>query len=110
VLLSYSASATDERYCMGLLYAAEDADLLDPVSWAKLQRPVFKSCAARSVYGPGHNSFTVAESGDVDLLVYHARNYRDISGDPLWNPDRHTCVQPLAWDQQGMPVFGLPIR
>ena len=108
VFLSYSASATDERYCMGLLHAAEGADLLDRRSWAKMAQPVFQSCEARSVYGPGHNSFTVSESGDRDLIVYHARNYRKIEGDPLWNPDRHTCVQPLDWDAAGMPVFGLP--
>lgn len=33
---------------------------------------------------------------------------REIVGDPLWNPDRHTYVKPLRWDAQGMPVFGRP--
>ena len=110
VFISYSASATDERYCMGLLHADESADLLDPRSWTKSRRPVFRSCAEREVFGPGHNSFTVSEDGKRDLLVYHARNYREITGDPLWNPDRHMCVQPLEWDAEGMPVFGLPQR
>lgn len=110
VFVSYSASATDERYAMGLLWADADADLLDPRSWHKSPTPVFVSDAEREVFGPGHNSFTVAEDGQTDLLVYHARNYTDIEGDPLWNPDRHTCVQPLAWDAQRMPVFGRPLR
>ena len=35
VFISYSASATDENYCLGLLHADERADLLDPRSWAK---------------------------------------------------------------------------
>jgi len=110
VLVSYSASATDERYCMGLLWADAGANLMDASSWHKSPWPVFRSCPERGVYGPGHNSFCVAEDGVTDLLVYHARNYREIVGDPLWNPDRHTCVQPLTWDEAGLPVFGLPQR
>lgn len=110
VFISYSASATDERYAMGLLWADENADLMDPASWTKSQEPVFKTNYELEVYGPGYNSFVVAEDGKTDLLVYHARNYTEIEGDPLWNPDRHCCVQPLGWDKDGMPVFGLPLR
>ena len=110
IFISYSASATDERYAVGLLWADASADLLDPASWHKSAQPVFVSDAEREVFGPGHNSFTTSEDGSVDLLVYHARNYREIVGDPLWNPDRHTCIQPLQWDAQGMPVFGRPSR
>ena len=105
IFISYSASATDENYCMGLLHASEDADLLDARSWTKSSHPVFKTCDEHKVYGPGHNSFTVAEDGVTDILVYHARTYTDIKGDPLWDPNRHTYVKPLQWDDQGMPVF-----
>ncbi len=104
VFLSYSASATDENYCMGLLHADENSDLLDPRSWTKSPLPVFQSDFEHKVYGPGHNSFTVAEDG-TDLLVYHARTYTNIVGDPLWDPNRHTYVKPLAW-KGGRPVFG----
>jgi GH43 family beta-xylosidase len=108
VFLSYSASATDENYCMGLLHAPEDADLLDVRSWSKSKDPVFKTCREHNVFGPGHNSFTVAEDGATDVLVYHARNYTEITGDPLWDPNRHTYVKPLKWDDRGFPVFGRP--
>ncbi len=108
VFLSYSASATDENYCMGLLHAGEDADLLDPASWTKAPEPVFRSDAGQRIYGPGHNSFTVAEDGATDLLVYHARTYTEIVGDPLWDPNRHTFVKPLRWGGDGMPAFGRP--
>ena len=108
VFLSYSASATDENYAMGLLHASENADLLDPRSWTKSPRPVLCSDFEHKVYGPGHNSFTVAEDGKTDLLVYHARTYTEIVGDPLWDPNRHTYVKPLKWDAQSMPVFGSP--
>lgn len=112
VIVSYSASATDERYAVGLLWADADADadLLDAASWHKSPVPVFVTDAEREVFGPGHNSFTTSEDGTIDVMVYHARNYRDIEGDPLWNPDRHTCIQPLRWDAQDMPVFGRPRR
>ena len=108
VFISYSASATDENYCMGLLHAREEADLLDSRSWMKTPEPVFQTDYAHKIYGPGHNSFTVAEDGKTDLLVYHARTYTEIVGDPLWDPNRHTYVKPIKWDAAGLPVFGRP--
>jgi GH43 family beta-xylosidase len=67
------------------------------------------SNAASGQYGPGHNSFTTSPDGKTDILVYHARNYRDIAGDPLRNPDRHTRAQPISWRADGMPDFGQPV-
>ena len=107
VFISYSASATDENYAMGLLWADADSDLLDPAAWTKSTEPVLQSCFEHGIYGPGHNSFTEDADGNV-MLVYHARTYTEIIGDPLWNPDRHTFVKPLRWDAHGMPVFGRP--
>jgi GH43 family beta-xylosidase len=106
IFITYSASATDENYAMGLLWADTDADLLNPASWTKSARPVLSSNPELRVFGPGHNSFTVAEDGVTDLLVYHARTYTETQGDPLWDPNRHTFVKPLKWDADGMPVFG----
>ena len=108
IFISYSASATDENYAMGLLWADENADLLDPASWQKSPEPVLKTCYEHGIYGPGHNSFTLGEDGETVMLVYHARTYTEIEGDPLWNPDRHTFVKPLRWDAAGMPLFGRP--
>lgn len=110
VFISYSASATDENYAMGLLWADEAADLLDPASWHKSREPVMRSAPEDSVFGPGHNSFTTTDKPDEVLLVYHARTYTEIVGDPLWNPDRHTFVKPLRWSADGMPRFGRPSR
>ena len=106
LFMTYSASATDENYAMGLLWADSHADLLDPDSWAKSAEPVLTSSPEHSIFGPGHNSFTRAEDDETVMLVYHARTYTEIEGDPLWNPDRHTFVKPLRWDEDGMPVFG----
>ncbi|MEC3948647.1 glycoside hydrolase family 43 protein [Sphingobium sp. HWE2-09] len=108
LFMTYSASATDARYCLGLLTADENADLLDAKSWTKSPQPVFVTNRATSVYGPGHNSFTVDEKGR-DILVYHGRDYEAIQGDPLFNPDRHTRVQRLYYTAEGTPDFGVPV-
>jgi hypothetical protein len=79
VFMTYSASATDARYCMGLLTADERSDLLDARSWTKSPQPVFTT------------------------------NYRDITGDPLYDPNRHTRVQRLYWNDDGTPSFGVPV-
>lgn len=109
VFVTFSASATDARYAMGLLTAYENADLLDARSWIKSPNPVFTTNAQTGQFGPGHNSFTVAEDGATDVLVYHARDYRDIVGDPLFDPNRHTRVQRLHWNEDGTPSFGVPV-
>ncbi|SHF43588.1 family 43 glycosylhydrolase [Vibrio gazogenes] len=97
VWLTYSASATDERYCMGLLQADEDADLLNPENWYKSPHPVFVTNVSDHVFGPGHSCFTQDEQGN-DILVYHARDYTEIEGDPLWDPNRHTRMKQVLWD------------
>jgi GH43 family beta-xylosidase len=109
VFITYSASATDANYCMGLLSAPADAELVNRASWTKSPVPVFATSRKNGQFGPGHNSFTIAEDGKTDLLVYHARNYEKINGDPLHDPNRHTRVQPFKWKADGTPDFGEPV-
>ncbi|MFM9276796.1 glycoside hydrolase family 43 protein [Paenibacillus jiagnxiensis] len=109
IFITFSASATDFNYCMGLLWADEHADLLDAASWVKEPEPVFRTSEETGQYGPGHNSFTVNEEGE-DVLIYHARNYKEISGDPLYDPNRHTRAQVFHWKEDGTPNFGVPVR
>ena len=108
LFLTYSASATDARYCLGMLTAADDADIMDPRSWTKSPKPVFVSSPGNKVFGPGHNSFTVDEKGR-DILVYHGRDYETITGDPLFDPTRHTRVQHFTFRADGTPDFGVPV-
>ncbi|AZP34828.1 family 43 glycosylhydrolase [Cronobacter sakazakii] len=107
LFVTYSASATDENYCMGLLWIDQAADLRDSRNWHKSPQPVFTTSYENRQYGPGHNSFTTTPDGQ-DVLVYHARNYTEIEGDPLWDPNRHTRVKLVTWDDDGMPQFGTP--
>lgn len=41
-------------------------------------------------------------------MVYHIRNYTDIKGDPLYDPNRHTVVQDFTYDTKGYPRFEKP--
>lgn len=107
VFIAYSASATDDRYAMGLLTADENSNLLDPTSWTKSEVPVMETSEETGEYGPGHNSFSVDEEGN-DLLVYHARPYKEIVGNPLYDHNRHARIQPLLWKKDGTPYFGKP--
>lgn len=109
IFISYSASATDHNYCMGLLSASDTSDLLETNSWNKSSKAVFQTNVENSQYGPGHNSFTVSEDGSCDILIYHARNYKELQGSPLTDPNRHTRAQRLNWDEDGAPSFGIPV-
>ena len=104
IFVTYSASETGIAYCIGMLTADENADLLDPRSWKKERYPVLSSDETRGIYGPGHNSFTTDEEGN-DIMVYHARTETEIVGDPLYNPNRHAMLMRVKWDEEGRPVF-----
>lgn len=109
IFISYSASATDHNYTMGLLTASEDADLLDPASWIKSKEPVFGTSEANGQYGPGHNSFTTSPDGETDIVIYHARTYKETVGDPLYDGNRHARAQVITWNEDGTPNFGTPV-
>ena len=105
LFLTFSASETGIDYCVGMLSADEDADLLDPASWKKSRYPVLRSDASRKIYGPGHNCFVKSEDGSKDLMIYHARTETEIIGDPLYNPNRHAMIMEVKWAEDGTPVF-----
>lgn len=110
IFITFSASATDHNYAMGLIWAYESSDLLKPESWNKLPNPVFYTNEKLNRFGPGHNQFTIAEDGKTDLMVYHARDYYELQGSPLSDPNRHTRVRILQWDKDGFPYFGQEIN
>lgn len=110
IFMTYSASATDHRYAMGLLWANDGDDLMDENSWKKLPRPVFTTNADIELFGPGHNSFVKAEDGTTDLLIYHARDYRELRGNPLTDPNRHARARVIHWDEDGFPMFSSQVR
>lgn len=104
IFMTYSASETGIQYCVGMLSADGDADLLDPRSWTKERYPVLATNEEKGIYGPGHNSFTKDEEGN-DIIVYHARTEAKIVGNPLYNPNRHAMLMRVKWSEDGRPVF-----
>lgn len=108
IFITYSGSATDENYKMGLLWAEEEANLLDGYAWHKSPEPVFETSERNAQFGPGHNSFTLSEDDQEDVLIYHARPEKNKEGDPLDNPNRHARAQIFDW-RDGMPFFGEPL-
>ena len=103
VYISFSASATGACYCIGLLCADRGADVLDPKAWRKLPLPVLSSDAEKGLYGPGHNSFFQDDEGNT-IMAYHARQYDEITGDPLYDPNRHCYLMKVDW-RDDRPCF-----
>lgn len=109
IYITYSGSATDERYAMGLLTADAQSDLTAPASWTKSPVPVMVSEPENGLFGPGHNSFTVDENGQ-DILVFHARPYPGFRGTALSDPNRHCFLRRVVYDAQERPIFTIGDR
>lgn len=105
IFVTYSASATNHNYCMGLLWIDENADLMDVSNWSKSPGPVFYTNEDLNRYGPGHNSFTTAEDGETVIMIYHARDYKEIQGHELSDPNRATRARVVRWTESGFPDF-----
>ncbi len=104
IFVSFSAARTDSNYCMGLLEMDACDDPLLKESWKKYPEPVFQTDASLKIYGPGHNCFVEGDYGE-QLCVLHFRDYKDISGDSLYDYNRHAHVMKITYDRNGIPQF-----
>ncbi len=104
IYLTYSASSTGPCYCIGMLRIPETAEILDPHAWKKERFPVLKTDINKGLFGPGHNCFSKLEDGS-DVMIYHARTYDEIIGDPLYDPNRHTYRMIVKWNDNNQPIF-----
>lgn len=104
----YSASGVwTPYYCLGLLTAKSNANLLDPASWVKYPEPIFRQSPENGVYGTGHNSFFKSPDGREDYILYHAR---DTKTDPKGMGDmRSPRAQKIGWDRKDFPILGTPL-
>jgi len=105
IFVTYSASATNHNYCVGLLWIDDGDDLLDISNWEKSPGPVFYTNEDVNRFGPGHNSFTIAEDGETVIMIYHARDYKEILGHELSDPNRATRARIVHWTDSGFPDF-----
>lgn len=107
IFVVYSASTTwSEDYCLGMLTAEENADLMNAASWEKSPAPVFRKCPEHHVLAPGHNSF--CEHDGETFIVYHAIDGLGGQGD-LDTAKRNPRIQKVRWRVNGTPDFGIPV-
>ena len=110
IFIFFSASGTGAEYCMGYLWAYNDADLMKADSWHKMASPVLSTKDLTGEVGPGHNSFVYDEEGSL-LLVYHARPESHLTkecgtydDESLYDPCRHARIRYISFDEKGFPV------
>jgi GH43 family beta-xylosidase len=107
LFLVYSASGCwTDYYALGMLSALASGDLMNPASWTKSARPVFKQSADNGVYAPGHNSFFKSPDGTQDWILYHANSK---PGQGCGN-ERSPRAQKFSWKKDGSPDFGVPLK
>jgi GH43 family beta-xylosidase len=103
VFVVYSASASwQPTYKLGMLALTPRMDPMDPRAWTKYSKPVF--AATNTTWGVGHCGFTQSPDGSEDWIIFHAKLERRAN----WNRAVH--AQRFAWNAEGAPVFGAPIR
>lgn len=98
IFLTIACALVDATYCVGILSADPDADLLNRSSWIKGNYPILTSRSVSGEYGPGHNSFVTDDDG-VIWNVYHAR-------DGIDGP-RCTGLRRVHFDIDGFPMLCL---
>ncbi len=117
IFMCYSASGTGSEYAIGMCSAQGGADLLDAGNWTKSPYPVLTSRDVAGEEGPGHNSFTVDQDGNV-IFVYHARptshnsqmcgwdgTRSSYNSEPLNDPCRHARLKRVHWAADGTPIL-----
>ena len=102
--LVYSSSAADTPdYKLGALVCDDTADPMRPESWTQHPTPLLVRNDAAKVYGPGHCFFFKSPDGTQDWIAYHAKTSTKIT-----YSDRVTFAQPVTWNPDGTPDFGVP--
>ena len=103
--LVYSASGCwSQFYCLGLIeFTGGDltADtVMTKTNWKKHTEPIFK--AANEVFGVGHCFFFNTPDG-ATWIAYHGMATPDAG-----EGGRYMYVQPITFDENGLPVLGEP--
>lgn len=96
IYLTFSGAAVDATYCVGVLSAQEDCDLLDVSNWSKTNYPILTLQSVPGEYGPGHNAF-VTDNDGVVWNSYHAR--------PSIDGPRSSGLRRVHFRHDGFPVL-----
>jgi GH43 family beta-xylosidase len=102
IFLVYSCSGSwQPTYKLGMLYADQTANLLDPKSWHKVNHPVFESTT--EIFGVGHCCFPELPDGRQEFIAYHSK----IDREEGWR--RVVRLQRFRWTEDNFPDFGKPL-
>ncbi len=104
IIFSASGCWTD-YYALGMIYAAPDADLMNPSSWKKHPTPVFWANNVKGTHAAGHNSFFKSPDGSQNWILYHANS----EAGQGCGKERSPRMQPFTFSANGTPVFGSPL-
>lgn len=111
IFVFFSASGTGSEYCMGVLYADENSNLMDKSGWTKVSFPVLQTSDLEGESGPGHNSFTIDDNGNT-VIVYHSRPASHLEGkcgtyweESLYDPCRHARIKRVYFTKDGTPII-----
>lgn len=106
----YSAcQANYDWYCLNILTADADSDLLDSASWTKHPGPVFTKSnnSADESFATGHAMVVQSPDGTEHWLIYHAYTEGNATNHMGDMEGRCTRAVKISWDGD-MPVFGNP--
>ena len=110
ILIYYSASGTwTPYYAVGMLSADINADLLDPASWQKSDKPVFKQNTEDQVFATGSPCFIPSPDRKEIYFLYQARPTEKEPYGSLPSKETDTRsprLQKMEWDDEGFPYFG----
>jgi len=109
VYIYYSASGNwTPFYALGRLTADANSNLLDPKSWTKSPRPLFKQSPKNNIYATGNCCFLPSPDGLDYYLLYHART---VENEVLGAIDsRAPRLQKINWTDDGTPILGEPVQ
>lgn len=99
VYMTFSGSSVSNTYCVGLLTANAESNLLDAASWNETGYPILQAESVAGEGGPGHSAFTVDEDGN-DLFVYHMKP---------GGGTRSASARRVHWAADGTPVLDMTI-
>ena len=105
IFLIYSGSLVGIDYTTGLVTAPadQDADLLDPATWTKLDYPLQKSGVYNGEWllGTGPGMWSHDEDGNL-IYVFHNAEY-----DHGTYGGRDAQVRRVHWSNEGMPILDM---
>jgi GH43 family beta-xylosidase len=106
ILVVFSASGCwTDNYSLGITQADASANLLDPLSWTKIEHPFLSTDPQAQAFSPGHNGFFQSPNGKEDWIIYHA-NPQPGQG---CGDHRSPRIQRFTWNPDGTPNFGKPV-